>query len=295
RRATLVSQSMAEAHAVGVSRRARQALSAFEAINGNHSIRLFAIARTASVTGRWAATVALAVFAYNAGGATAVGVLGVVRILPAAVAGPIAATLLDRMSADRLLLIAGIARTAAMGGAAAFAVGDHLAAVFALVGVESLLSTMVRPLQTAALPFLARTPGELTAANLSLTTIESAGMLVGPLLCGLLLAVWDPASVLLVTTGSYLLSALLIARIPPWQQSGTRPSGGHGGPLAAIAAIRADPRLRVVVGLYCAENVVTGSLNVLIVIAALKLLDLGESGVGFLNAAVGIGGLIGGV
>ena len=50
--------------------------------------------------------------------------------------------------------------------------------------LESLLSTMVRPLQTAALPFLAQTPGELTAANLALTTIESSGMLFGPLLAG---------------------------------------------------------------------------------------------------------------
>jgi hypothetical protein len=275
--------------------RARQALAAFEAVNRNHSLRLFAIARTASVTGRWAATVALAVFAYNEGGATAVGVLGVVRILPAAVAGPLAAALLDRVSADRLLLLAGIGRTIAMGGAAAFTVGNHLAAVFALVGVESLLSTMVRPLQTAALPFLAWTPGELTAANLSLATIESAGMLLGPAICGALLAVWSPAAVLAVTTISYLISTVLIARVPAWDEAGPVEHSGRtfAGTLEGIAAIRADPQLRLIVGLYCAENVVTGSLNVLIVIAALRLLNLGDSGVGVLNAAVGIGGLVG--
>ena len=71
--------------------------------------------------------------------------------------------------------------------------GIGLAPVFALVGLESLLSTMVRPLQTAALPFLAKSPGELTAANLALTTIESSGMLFGPLLAGLLLTVSSPA------------------------------------------------------------------------------------------------------
>ena len=35
----------------------------------------------------------------------------------------------------------------------------------------------------------------------------------------------------------------------------------------------------------------TGALNVLVVIAALTILDLGESGVGVLNAAIGVGGL----
>jgi Na+/melibiose symporter-like transporter len=285
---------VADGHAAGVSGRTRQALSAFESVNGNRALRLFAVARLASVTGRWAATVALAVLAYNSGGATAVGILGVVRILPAALAGPIAAALLDRVSADRLLLLAGIGRTVAMGGAAAFAVGDHLPVVFALVGVESLLSTMVRPLQTSALPFLAKTPGELTAANLSLTTIESAGMLLGPALCGGLLAVWSPAAVLVVTTASYLLSAVLVARVPSWDHSGHVEHGSAlSGTMEGVRAIRADPQLRLIVGLYCAENVVTGSLNVLIVIAALRLLNLGDSGVGVLNAAVGIGGLVG--
>jgi len=284
---------MAERH--GVSGRARQALSSFGAVNENPSLRLFAIARMASVTGRWAATIALAVYAYDSGGATAVGVLGVVRILPAAIAGPITASLLDRVSADRVLLLAGIGRTAAMGGAAAFVAGDHVAAAFALVGCESLLSTMVRPLQTAALPFLARTPGELTAANLSLATIESAGMLIGPALCGALLAVWSPAAVLTLTTVTYLVSTVLIARVPPWDEAGPQEHAAtaFGGTMEGVRAIRSDPQLRLIVGLYCAENVVTGSLNVLIVIAALRLLHLGDSGVGVLNAAVGIGGLVG--
>ena len=36
-----------------------------------------------------------------------------------------------------------------------------------------------------------------------------------------------------------------------------------------------------------------GALNVLIVVVSLELLDLGDSGVGYLNAAIGIGGLAG--
>jgi MFS family permease len=275
--------------------RTRQALDAFHAVNSNRSLRLFAYARTASVTGRWAATVALAVFAYSSGGATAVGVLGVVRILPAAVAGPLAASLLDRIRAERLLLVAGVGRTLAMGGSAAAAASGRLTLLLVLIGVESLLSTMVRPLQTAALPFLARTPGELTSANLALATIESAGMLLGPALCGALLTVWSPPAVLVVTTVSYLLSTVLVARVPAWDETGPKGHAGNAlsGTMDGFRAIRDDPHLRLIVGLYCAENLVTGALNVLIVISALRLLNLGDSGVGLLNAAVGIGGLVG--
>jgi len=49
------------------------------------------------------------------------------------------------------------------------------------------------------------------------------------------------------------------------------------------------------VTLYGIQTLVAGALNVLIVVASLELLDLGESGVGFLNSAVGIGGLLGAI
>ena len=69
-------------------------------------------------------------------------------------------------AAIALLLASGVLRTAAIGLAGlALVNGSSLAIVFVLVGVESLLSTIVRPLQTAALPFLAATPGELTATQ----------------------------------------------------------------------------------------------------------------------------------
>ena len=293
-----VPSSGAESIRASAPPRGRQALAAFGVVLGNPRLRLVALSRVASVTGRWAATVALAVFAYDAGGAAAVGVLGVVRILPAVFAGPLAAALLDRVPTNRLLFIAGLLRTIAMGAAGlAAAGGARTTPVFLLVAAESLLSTMARPLQTAALPFLARLPEELTAANLTLTTIESAGMLVGPAIAGALLAAWSPGSVLLVTAGLYLVSTVLVVRIPAWHSPATagRARDAFADTNAGIRAIHSDPRLRVVVGLYCAENVVAGALNVLVVISALKLLDLGESGVGLLNAAIGIGGLVGAI
>jgi hypothetical protein len=47
------------------------------------------------------------------------------------------------------------------------------------------------------------------------------------------------------------------------------------------------------VGLFSAQTFVDGMLSVLIVVIALKLLDTGQAGVGFLNSAVGVGGLLG--
>jgi hypothetical protein len=47
--------------------------------------------------------------------------------------------------------------------------------------------------------------------------------------------------------------------------------------------------------LFSAQTFVDGMLNVLIVVIALKLLDTGKAGVGFLNSAIGVGGLLGAV
>jgi len=283
---------------ISVPKRTNEALASFKLVAGSPYLRLVAVARLASVTGRWAATVALAVVAYRRGGAEAVGLLGVCRILPAALSGPLAAGLLGRIPSRQLLFGAGVVRTLVIAGAGfALLDAEPLYVVFLLVGVEALLSTMVRPLQTAALPFLARTTTELTAANLTLTTIESSGMLLGPIVSGLLLTVWSAGGVLLLTAGTYAFSTLLVAKIPSWEP--TSSSGGaayaFADSRAGLRAIHSDPRLRLVVGLYCAENLVAGSLNVLVVVSALKLLRLGDSGVGLLNGAIGAGGVVGAV
>jgi hypothetical protein len=63
---------------------------------------------------------------------------------------------------------------------------------------------------------------------------------------------------------------------------------------AGFRAIARDPRLRLVVGLFSAQTLVNGAFGVLIAVSALELLDLGPGGVGYLNTAVGVGGIIGG-
>src|SRR5262245_46469734 len=116
------------------------------------------LARLASVTGRWAYTITLAVFAYRSGGASGVAVAGIVRLLPAAFAAPLAGSLIARAGAEQLLLRCGLLRTAALAGAGAIVLLDgSSAAVYACVAVESALSALIRPVQNSLLPLLAET------------------------------------------------------------------------------------------------------------------------------------------
>ena len=64
---------------------------------------------------------------------------------------------------------------------------------------------------------------------------------------------------------------------------------------AGFSAIVSNRRLTLLTGLFAAQTFVDGALNVLVVVLALETLDLGASGVGFLNSVLGIGGIVGGV
>src|SRR3954451_399427 len=64
--------------------------------------------------------------------------------------------------------------------------------------------------------------------------------------------------------------------------------------LAGGRAVARERRLRLVVGFSALSTLVMGAADVLVVVMALELLGLGDAGVGWLNVAWGIGGLVGG-
>jgi len=277
-------------------RRLSESLRAFGAVFGNADLRRVELAWSGSVVGQWGYEIALAVFAYRAGGATAVGLVALVRLLPAAAVAPFAALLGDRFQRRRIMVAADLARVCAMGGAAAavFA-GAPAAVVYALAVVTALASTAFGPAQSALLPALARSPEELTAANATSTTLESIGFFLGPALGGLLLAVTSAGAVFSATAALFLWSALVLGRVSADSRgdpSAEVESIGREA-LAGFRAILGEHRLRLVVGLYGAQTLIAGIMRVLVVVTALRILGLGPAGVGFLNSADGVGALAG--
>jgi len=263
----------------------------------NRGLRRLQLAWAGSIMGTWANSVAFVVYAYDVGGAGAVGLMGLVRWLPAAVASPFAATLGDRYPRVRVMLGADVVRVMVLGGIAACVLLDAPSVtVYVLAAVVAVFSTAFQPAQAALLPALARTPEELTAANVSSSTIEALGFFVGPALGGLLLAVTSTWVVFAVTGALFLWSALQLIGLLAIDEL-PREHAERRGILRETAdgvrAIAADRRLQLVIGLFSAQTLVNGAMNVLIAVCALQLLGLGPGGVGYLNSAVGAGGLIG--
>ncbi len=276
--------------------RLRESLDAFKAVFTNPGLMRVELAWGFAITAYWAFIIALSVYAYDQGGAAAVGLVGLIRVLPAFVAAPFAGMLGDRYRRERIMFVISLGRAGFMAAtAAALFAGSPIWLVYTLAGGVALSASMVRPMQSALLPQLARTAEELTAANLVVTTIESSGIFLGPAIGGLLLAATNPQTVFAAAAGSFALSALLVAgiKVEAVADRASREGGFFGEFFAGFGAIGRDRNLRLIIGLYGAQTLIAGALNVLIVVAALQLLNLGESGVGFLNSAVGIGGLFG--
>ena len=200
-----------DARNCGMSRPA-QAAAALRAVMQNRELRRVELAWGASIVAEWAHFVALGVFAYNAGGTTAVGIAGLARMLPAAVVAPLASSLGDRHRRERILVATALVGACALAGSsAAFFAGGNALLVYALAAVIGITSTLFRPAMQAVLPSLARTPEELIAANGASSTIESLATLAGPLLAGVLVSVTNPGVVFAAAAGTLLTGALLLA------------------------------------------------------------------------------------
>ncbi|MGZ8582526.1 MAG: hypothetical protein ACXWXG_04275 [Actinomycetota bacterium] len=161
----------------------------------------------------------------------------------------------------------------------------------------------MRPTHGALLPALANTPGELTAAYAAAGLIQSICVLLAPLLAGVVLAgvTWvsgpgavDAVLAVLLAGGTMLVASIRVVvgeRTDDWR--GEAPSGVRREVAAGITTVWRDPRPRLIVALLGLITVVLGFVDIAIVVLAFDVLGTGDSGVGFLNAAMGAGALIG--
>ena len=172
--------------------------------------------------------------------------------------------------------------------------------VYAVVVLTNVVGVAFRPAQAALLPGLARTPAELSAANVAASTLEAISTFGGPAIGGVVLAFWSVPAVFGLTAAWFFFSAALLVglRAPapapaPGSEHGARPSF-LADLREGLGSVVSDRNVSTVTALYTAQALVAGALNVLLVLVALELLDAGNSGVGYLTAALGVGGFVGG-
>ena len=281
---------------MGLRDRPSHIVRSFRAVLANKDLRRLAVAFLFWGLARWANRIAIYIFAFERGGATETGLVALLLLVPAAIVAPLASVIGDEMRRDRALVL-GYALQAAFVGAtaAALLLDAPIAVIYGSAVLVSASGTLTRPVQSALIPQFARTPDELTALNAVNETIYGGVALLGPAVAGVLIAVDSVGLVFAVFAVLLLAAALIVLGLDP------RPHPAHAGKhrmreaFAGVRSVLVDRDQRLVVGLYGGQSILAGAMDVLLLVITLELLDLPASAGGFMTAARGVGGIVGGL
>jgi MFS family permease len=281
----------------GVRSRLGNAAAAFTSNARNPNLRRAQLSFLGAWTAEWAFTVGLGIVAYRDGGAAAVGLVALLRMVPSAVLAPLLSPLADRGRRERVLILVSTVRGITTAGAAVVVgLAGPTQIVYALAVLSTIAAILFRPAHSALLPSLCRTGYELASSNVVRGLLDSVATLVGPLLAAVLLQFTSVSAVFAGAAGASLWAAGLMLRVR--YEAPPRPPAPTKAHLVseAVEGVRAVVRSRglsLIIGLAAAQTFTRGALNVFTVVVAIDLLGTGEPGTATLTAAIGAGAVIG--
>jgi MFS family permease len=256
------------------------------------SFRLLFLATLGSGVGTWMATIALtADVTDRTGSPWWVSALFLVSFLPSVVVGLVAGPLLDRLSRKRLIVASDLVRLVVF--AALPFVGSAIAIVL-LAAVAGIANSFFRPAVLAGVPNLVA-EDELANSTSLLQATEWAAAALGPVIGGLLVSTSGPDIVYWINAATFMLSALLLVRIPArLLQSEQAITRGHWRDLAdGLSAFRRSAALITVLVSFGFAMLAAGLINVSEIFLAERALHRGAFGYGLLWTATGIGLVVG--
>jgi MFS family permease len=220
-----------------------------------------------------------------------VGAVLIVEFLPTVFVGLVLGPLLDRLERRKLMIGADLVR---VGVFCALPFARSPEAIVALAAVAGLANGFFRPVVYAGVPNLV-SEEQLPEANALLQTVENVSWMIGPILGGLLTAVAGPNAAYWINAVSFLISAVLVSRIPARKlQSATALTRGHWRDLADgfKVVLHSRPLMAVLIGWGIASFGI-GVANVAEIFLAKNVFDAGDFGYGLLYGAIGAGLVLG--
>ena len=250
--------------------------------------RLLFLATLGSGFGTYLAAIALTVDIYDrTGSGSWVALLLIVDFLPMIAVGLLFGPLVDRLSRRGLMIGSDLLRLAVF---CALPFAGSPTGIVILAGIAGLATGFFRPAVYAGLPNLVP-DDELANANALLQGIENLAWMVGPVIGGAVLAIWSPDVAYGINAVTFLVSALLLLRIPARRLRSQEPlTRGHWHDLAE--GFRVVRRSHALLTVFIVWNIVflgTAAVNLAEVVVAKDSLDSGTLGFGLLVGASGLG------
>jgi len=148
------------------------------------------------------------------GSATRTGVVAFAEMLPYVIATAAGGPLIDRLGARRMSVVSDVASAIVVAGVAvlAQAEGMHFGLLVALVAIAGLVRGLGDTAKQVLFPAAVRAAGvDMTRATAIMDGINRASILIGAPLAGVLVAVTDSPTVLLLDAVSFLVCAAIVA------------------------------------------------------------------------------------
>lgn len=285
------------------------ALATYRGLLANRPLTRLLGGEFVSAIGDWLYIVALLVVIYRESGDPLVlGLFGAARIIPYIVLSIPAGIAADRFDRRLILLVTDLARGAAMLAMAwVVATGGPIWLLVVLSIVASSFSAFFYPAIGAYVPNLTADERQLGPANSAWASLDNLGFVIGPVLGGLLVAAGGVTFAFVINAATFLVIAAVLWRLPPSRNANDpqdAPTVATGEPHSAATdaapsvAGRATklPPLGPLVGIALTrflDGVIFGGVGILTVVLATDILQAGEAATGYLNAAIGVGGVAG--
>lgn len=262
-----------------------------------------------SAAGDWLLGLALPFYVYQrTGSVVATGIIFMLHILPGVLFGSLAGVLADRWDRRRTMLLADLARAVILLGLIPLVYSPTgLWLSYPIVALEATISQVFWPAQGALLPRLVG-EDELVAANALNTVSDSVLRLTAPALGGALYALSGLGSVVLLDSGSYLFSALMVAllhvpsppaELPKPQEAPDIAATWWGALwrdwLAGVRVVQRDALLATVFLVAGLDGLARGLVGVLLYVFVQHVLRAGAEVMGAMVSATGIGTLLTGL
>jgi len=242
--------------------------------------------------GSYLAALALSVHVYDeTGSGRWLAALLIADFLPIVLIGLALGPLVDRLSRRRLMIASDLVRAATF---VFLPFVDDPRAIVAVAAVNGIATGFFRPAVWAGLPNLVSDDDREQATSL-LTTVENVAWTIGPAIAGLLLASDGVDLAYWTNAATFLLSAVLVARIAGSALRSDAPlTKGHWRELReGLGLVVSSRHLLTVLVVWSTAAVATACINVAEVIFAKHDLEAGNVGLGFLVSATGVGLVIG--
>ena len=255
--------------------------------------RLF-LATVVSLLGDWFAFVAISGFVTESTGRPgSSAAVFAASVLPTFLFSPLAGLLADRVDRKRLMVAVDLLRILpALGLIAALRLHSPALAI-SCVALLAALSSFFDPVAEASVPNVV-TPEELPIAQAALGAVWGTMLFIGAAVGGLATAAFGREASLLLNASTFLLSALLVARIRRPLQHARAPSPhGAWAQLGEVVTLARGNRLtRSLLVTKAGVGLGNGIVGLLPAFAAERFAS-GDAGVGMLLAARGLGVLFG--